>query len=190
MGFVGGVGNIAIATALPPSFVYCIVNIKELMNFLYLIFCACLRLRFLDVQTNPGLRRPVPAVCRILCSNVWGMAKNLSDLTVALSRYDILLCSETLVSDMRHVSGVLVPGFCGPVMSCRARCLGPVGWLHTFAMVTEHFANPNLSVVVAKCCFLGFVVWDRTFVCSLYRNPDLDNRIFWLFTSINGCCAD
>ena len=24
-----------------------------------------------------------------------------------------------------------------------ARCLGPVGWLHTFEMVTEHFANPN-----------------------------------------------
>ena len=29
MGFVAGGGNIAIATALPPSsFVYCIVNIK------------------------------------------------------------------------------------------------------------------------------------------------------------------
>ena len=39
-----------------------------------------------------------------------------------------------------------------------ARCIGPVGWLPTFEMVTEHFANPNLSVVVAKCCFLGFVV--------------------------------
>ena len=29
-----------------------------------------------------------------------------SDLTVATSRYDILLCCETLASDMRHVSGV------------------------------------------------------------------------------------
>ena len=28
MGFVGGGGNIAIATALPSLFVYCIVNIK------------------------------------------------------------------------------------------------------------------------------------------------------------------
>ena len=70
------------------------------------------------------------------------------------------------------------------------RCLWPVGWLHTFEMVTEHFANPNLSVVVAKCWFLGFVVWDRTFIClqSLSqpwpRWPD-----FWLFTSINGCRA-
>ena len=72
MGFVGGGGNIAIATALPTSFVYCIVNIKWFMDFLYLIFYACLRLRFLDVETNPDPRRPVPAVCRILCSNVRG----------------------------------------------------------------------------------------------------------------------
>ena len=105
MGFIGGSGNIAIATALPPSlFVYCIVNIKLFLDFLYLIFYGCLRLRFLDVETNPGTRRPVPAVCRILCSNVWGLAGNLSDLIVALSQYDILLCSETLVSDMCHVS--------------------------------------------------------------------------------------
>ena len=62
------------------------------MDFLYVIFYGCLRLRFLHVETNPGQRRPVPAVCRKLCSNVWGLAGNLSDLTVALSQYDILLC--------------------------------------------------------------------------------------------------
>ena len=81
------------------------------MDFLYFIFYGRLRLRFLDVETNPDPRRPVPAVCRILCSNVRGLAANLSDLTAASSQYDILLCSETLVSDMRRVSEVLVPGF-------------------------------------------------------------------------------
>ena len=50
----------------PHLFVYCIVNIKHLMEFLYLICYACLRLLFLDVETNPGPWRPVPAVCRIL----------------------------------------------------------------------------------------------------------------------------
>ena len=39
-----------------------------------------------------------------------------------------------------------------------ARCLGPEGWRQTNETDTEHFANPSLSVVVAKCCFLGFVV--------------------------------
>ena len=72
------------------------------MEFLFLMFYACLRLRFLETETNPGLLRPVPVVCRIFCSNVRVQAGNLSDLTVASSQYNLLLCSETLVSDMRH----------------------------------------------------------------------------------------
>ena len=59
------------------------------MEFIYLIFYACLRIRFLYVETNPVPRRPVLAVFRILCRNVQGLAGNLSDLTVASSRYDI-----------------------------------------------------------------------------------------------------
>ena len=47
------------------------------MEFIYLIFYACPRLRFLDVETNPGQRRPVPAVSRILRINVPGLAGNL-----------------------------------------------------------------------------------------------------------------
>ena len=83
-----------------------------------------MRLRILDVETDPGPRRPVPDVCRILCSNVRGLA----GLTVASSQYDILLCSVTLVSDMHHVSG----SYWFPVsvaLSCcvGARCLGPEG---------------------------------------------------------------
>ena len=50
-----------------------------------------------------------------------GLAGNLSDLTVASSQYDILLCCETLVSDMCDVSEVLVPGFCRPALLCRGK---------------------------------------------------------------------
>ena len=91
----------------------------------------------MDVETNPGPRRLVPAVCRILCSNMQGFAGNLSDLTVALALYDMLVCSESLVSDMRHVSELLVPGFGRPVFCSGASCLEPEGWLHTYEMVTE-----------------------------------------------------
>ena len=84
------------------------------MKFLYLILNACLIFWFLDVATNPGPQHPVPDICGILCSNVRGLAGNLSDLTVALSRYDILLCSETLVSDMWH-------NMWHPVLLCRSR---------------------------------------------------------------------
>ena len=91
------------------------------MEFIYLIVYACQRLRFLDVETNPVPRRPVPAVCRILCSNVQDLAGNLSDLSVASSKYDVLFCSETLVSDMHHVLELLVPGFGRPVLLCRGK---------------------------------------------------------------------
>ena len=47
-----------------------------------------------------------------------------------------------------------------------------------YEMVTEHFAYPNFSVVVAKCCFYG--LWCETEpLCVQYRNPDLDDRIFY-----------
>ena len=116
-------------------------------------------LQFLDVETNPGPWYPVPAVCRILCSNVWGLARNLSDLTVPSSQYDILLCSKTLVSDTSHVSELLDLSFGGP---------GPEGWMHTYKMVMENFSNPNLSLVVAKCCCFEIVVRDRTIICSVF----------------------
>ena len=129
----------------------------------------------MDVETNPGPRRPVPTVCRLLeCSNVRSLAGNLSDLTVASSRYDILLCSET---GLRYASRVRVAG--SQIWSCcaGAGCLGPEGSRHTYEMDMEHFASPSLSVV-PKCCFLGFVVRQNLYVFSLYRNPDLDDRIF------------
>ena len=78
MGFVGGGGNIAISTALPTSsFVYHIVNIKEFMEFIHLIFYACLRFQFLDVETNPGPRRPIPDVCRISAVMCWAWPGSL-----------------------------------------------------------------------------------------------------------------
>ena len=48
-----------------------------------------------------------------------GLSKNLSDVTVASSQYDLLLCSETLVSDRHHTSELLVPGFGRPLLLCR-----------------------------------------------------------------------
>ena len=139
---------------------------------------VCQRLQFLDVETNPDPRRPVPAVCRILCSNVRGLAGNLSDLTVDSSQYDILLCSETLISDIRHVSEVLVPGFGRPVL-CRARCLGPVGWPEPDVRDgSGAFRQPKYE---CGCCeMMVFRVCganQNLYLYSLYRNPDLDDRI-------------
>ena len=91
------------------------------MGFIYLISYPCLRLQFLNEETNLGQQHPVPAFCRILCSNAQGLSMNLNDLTVTLSQHDILLCCETLVSDMHYVSKLLVPGFGCHVLLCRDR---------------------------------------------------------------------
>ena len=149
------------------------------MEFLYPIFSACLRLRFLDVETIPGLRRPVPAVCRILCSNVRGLAGNLCDLTVASSQYHILLCAETLVSGMRHVSELLVPGFSRPVLLCRGKLLRAQGMA---AYVQDGFGAFRQPKFECGCCemlvFRVCGVRQNYFVFSINRNPDLDDRIF------------
>ena len=87
-----------------------------------------------------------------------GLSGNLSDPVVALSQFDILLCSETLVSDLCHVSELLFLGSVALSACAGASCLVPVGWRHMYEMDMEHFAKQNLSVVVVKCWLLGFVV--------------------------------
>ena len=148
------------------------------MEFIYIILYACLRFRFLDVETNPGRRRPVPAVCRILCSNVRDLAGNLSDLSVASSKYDILFCSETLVSDMCHVSELLAPSFGRPVLLCRGKMPRACGMA---AYVRDGYGAFHQPKFKCGCCEILFFrvcgVRQNIYVYSLYRNPDLDDRI-------------
>ena len=122
------------------------------MVSLYLIFYACLELRFSDVETNPGPRRSVPGACRILCSNVWGLSKNQSDVTVALSQYDFLLCSETLISDRHHISELLVPGFGHPVLLCRDRVPRARGMAAYVRDGYGAFHQPKFEMLVFRMC--------------------------------------
>ena len=150
------------------------------MEFICLIFYSCLRLRFLDVETDPGLRRPVRTVCRILCSNRRGLAGNLSDLTLASSQYDILFYCETLVLDMHRVLELQVPHFDRPVLLCR----GKMPWAHGMEEYVRDgygaFRQPKFE---CGCCemlvFSVCGVRQNLYVFSLYRNPVLDDRIFY-----------
>ena len=132
------------------------------MGTLHLKFYSYLRLRFLDVETNPGPRRPVVASCRILCSNVRGLSGNLSDLAVASSQYVILLCSETLVSDLRHVSELLVPGFGRPISLCRGKLPRARGMAACVRDGYGAFHQPKFEC----CCCEPLVVR----VCGLRQN--------------------
>ena len=142
-------------TALPLLFVlkFLLVFIV-FMVYIHFIFYSCLELRFPDVETNPSPRCPVLGGCRIFCCDVQGLSKNLGNLTVASSQYDLLLCSVTLVSDRHCISELLVRGFCHPVFVGMG-CLRPIGRLHMCEMDMGHFANLNLSMVVTRCWYLG-----------------------------------
>ena len=147
------------------------------MEFLYLLFYACLRLWFLDVESNFGPWHPVPAVCRILCKNVRGLAGNHSDLTVASSQYNILLCSETLVLVMHHVLEILVCGFGSPALLCRGKM--PCTRRMAVRNGSRAFCQPKFE---SGCCerliFRVCGVRQKLCVSSLYHNPDLDDQIF------------
>ena len=123
-------------------------------------------------------------VCRILCSNVGGLARNLSDPTVASSQCVILLCSETVISDMRHVSDSVV---LNPVGFARIRspCLVVPSKMPRARGIAEYvrdgygaFRQPKFD---CGCCqmlvFRVCGVRQNLYVFSLHHNPDLDDRI-------------
>ena len=97
--------------------------------------------------------------------------------------------TETLVSDMRHLSELLVPGFGRPVLLCQGRLPQARGMAAYERDGYEAFRQPKFE---CGCCeMLVFRVCDvrqNLYVFSLYRNLDLDDWIFD-FTNINGCCA-
>ena len=98
---------------------------------------------------------PVPAVCGILCSNVRGLAGNLSDLTMASYQCDILFCSETLVSDMRHVSELLVLDFCRPVLLCWGKMPRAHGMA---AYVRDGYRAFRQPIFECGCCEMLFII--------------------------------
>ena len=120
-----------------------------------------------------------------------GLAGNLSDLTVASSQYDILLCSETLVSDMRHVSELLVPGFGRSVLLCRGRMPRARGMAAYVRNGYGAFRKPKFECGCCEMLVFRYCVERQNLYVQLYRNPDLDDRIFdYLLTSMAAVQAE
>ena len=86
---------------------------------IFLCFYGCLKLRFPDVEENPGPRTVPRDKCRIMFSIINGLHGHLEDLAVAASGLDIVVCAETMVSGRRHVAELLILGFSSPTMLLR-----------------------------------------------------------------------
>lgn len=132
-----------------------------------------------DIELNPGPPQPKLRQCRLLYSNIRGLHGNIKDLSVASKQFDILFCTETIVSDMRHISELLIPGFKKPILLKRNAIPRARGMA---VYVREGYsASRNRSAVcgchevqVMKVC--GRL--HNIYLFSIYRNPDLDDGIF------------
>ena len=94
------------------------------------------------------------------------------------AQYNILLCSETLVSDLCHVSELLVPGFGRPVLLCRGKLHRARGMA---AYVRDQYGAFHQPKFECGCCEMVVVrvcgLRQNFYVYSFYRNPDQDDRI-------------
>ena len=80
---------------------------------------------------------------------------------------------------MRHVSEVLVPGFCRSVLLCRGKMPRARGMAAYVGDGYGAFRQPKFEC--GRCEMLFFRVCgvrQNLHVYSLYRNPDLDDQIF------------
>ena len=164
------------------SFSY-FVNIVVVIYFIFQYIVAFLLLLIIllagDIELNPGPRHPRQKQCRVMYTNIRGLHKNISDLTVASSQYDILLCSETLVSQMRHSSEVLIPSFKKPILFRRdavPRARGMAIYIRN-KYPASHKTNyecgcHEIQVIKVSGRHNNF------YLCSIYRNPDSDDSIF------------
>ena len=82
----------------------------KFINIVYILLLLFILLQSGDIEINPGPNYKSNK-CRVLYHIIRGLYNNIKDLQIACHKYDIILCSETLVSNRRHISEVSLPGF-------------------------------------------------------------------------------
>ena len=80
----------------------------------HVLFCLLILSGY--VELHPGPRLTGRPQCRVMYSNIRGLYKNIHDLIAVSRQYDILFCSETLVSSRKHPAEILIPGFKKPIL--------------------------------------------------------------------------
>ena len=147
--------------------------------FVYILLLLCG-----DIETNPG---PPKKPCRVMYNNIRGLHKNLKDLHVASKDFDIILCSETLVTKRRHISELLIPEFDRPKLFLqssipRARGLAVYVRSGFSASIRSDYKCSCHEVQLVRVCSRS----NNFYIFSVYRNPDLDNSIYdCLLTSMS-----
>ena len=114
----------------------------------------------------------------MLFANVRGLRTNLPDLCVRARQCDVVLCSETKVSD-RHVAELRIPGFGSPA---QIRCGDLPEARGLIAYVRDGFAAHRQRTYECGCCEMLVIRVcggrQNFYVFAVYRNPNLDDHIY------------
>ena len=125
-----------------------------------LFFYGCLKLRFPDVEVNPGVR-VAHQCCRVMFTNINGLHGNRDELAIATSKFDVVACAETKVTGRRHLPELLLPGFKASTLllrGARPNGLGKLVWRCLFALVFLFRGGKGSSVLVMSSWSLKFQV--------------------------------
>ena len=155
---------------------FLVYNVVINFRFYYNIVLLFLALSG-DIETNPGPNRH--RQCRMLYSNIRGLNANLNDLIGISRQYDILFCSETLVSNFRHSSELQIPGFKKPILFRRNAIQGAQG-MATY--IRKDFAASRKSIYECGCHEMQTIKvcgqHHNFYLFSVYRNPNANDSIF------------
>ena len=131
-----------------------------------------------DIELNPGPQRQLKS-CRILYANIRGLYKNLKDLTIASVNQDIIFCSETLVSNYRNSSELLIPNFNKPFLIKRVALPRARGMC---VYIRSGYSAQHLTRFSCHCHEMQLVrvssKHHNHYVFGLYRNPDANNELY------------
>ena len=157
------------------------------MGLLLLYYYGCLRLRFPDVETNPGPRSVRPRSCRVMFSNINGLHGNLEELAVAAAGYDVVACAETKVTNRRHLAELRLPGFSSPNLLLRGARPNGLG-LSLF--VRSGLSVCRMTKFECDCCefLVSKLCGDRlnVYLIFVYRSPNTDDRVYDCLLSAMG----
>ena len=158
-------------------FVYIVVVILHIdfIVFLLLILSG-------DVELNP---RPVNSrnrQCRMLYSNIRGLYGNLDDLIVASKGFDILLCSEALVSNFSHIAELSIPGFKRPILLKHNEINRDQG----MAIYIRSGCSASHKASFECGCYEIQIIkmygkHNNFYLFSVYRNPDVVDGVLIVF---------
>ena len=116
----------------------------------------------------------------VLYTPIFGLHKTLSDLSFTPRGEDVFFFySETLISFRRHISELMVPGFCTPKQLLMAK-VNRAQWLAIY--LRDGFSvyrQRSYECGCRKFIVVRIYISSHNFyVFGVYLNPDLSDKVF------------